>query len=80
MAVDPKLLAKARQTPHALRFDEALRLVRQLGYEKVRQVRGHRIFRHASFAPLNLQEGAHGRAKAYQVRRLLRAAKDALRV
>jgi len=75
MAVDSKLLAKARVSPHALRFEEALRLGRQLGFEKVRQVRTHRIFRHPRLSPLNLQEGPGGRAKAYQVRRMLRAAK-----
>jgi hypothetical protein len=75
MAVDPKLLAKARHSPHALRFEEALRLGRQLGFEKVRQVRTHRIFRHPVLSPLNLQEGPGGHAKAFQVKRMLRAAK-----
>ena len=76
MAVDAKLLAKARRAPHALRFDEALRLGRQLGFEKVRQARRHRIFRHPVLSPLNLQEAPGGLAKAWQVRRMLLAAKD----
>jgi hypothetical protein len=76
MAVDAKLLAKARRTPQALRFEEALRLGRQLGFEKVRQARAHRIFRHPVLSPLNLQEAPGGLAKAWQVRRMLLAAKD----
>ena len=71
MAVDAKLLEKARLRPHALRFEEALRLSRQLGFEKVRQARGHRILRHAVAIALNLQAGPDGHAKAYQVRRML---------
>ena len=75
MAVDPKLLEKARRTPHALPLEEALRLGRQLGFEKVRQVRGHRVFRHPVLSPLNLQASGNGHAKAYQVRRLLEASR-----
>jgi hypothetical protein len=73
--VDRKLLDKARRSPHALTFDEALRLGRQLGFEKVRQVRGHRVFRHAVLSPLNLQESRGGHAKVYQVRRMLQLSK-----
>ena len=80
MAVDTKLLEKARRTPHLLRFEEALRLGRQLGFEKVRQVRGHRVFRHPVLSPLNLQESRDGRAKAWQVRRMLVAARGVPRV
>jgi hypothetical protein len=76
MTIDAKLLAKARRTPQALRFEEALRLGRQLGFEKVRHVRAHRIFRHPLLSPLNLQESRDGLAKAWQVRRMLLAAKD----
>ena len=75
MAVDAKLLEKARRAPHMLRFEDAVRLVRQLGFEKVRQVRGHRIYRHPVSSPLNLQQGRDGRAKAWQVRRMLLAAR-----
>jgi predicted RNA binding protein YcfA (HicA-like mRNA interferase family) len=71
MPIDQTLLDKARRRPHALRLDEALRLSRQLGFEKVRQVRGHRILRHAAAVTLNLQAGRDGYAKAYQVRRML---------
>ena len=75
MPLDRKLLEKARRSPHALRFEEAVRLGRELGFQKVRQVRGHRIFRHSKLSAFSLQEGADGRAKAYQVRRMLEAAK-----
>ena len=71
MAIDPALLEKARHRPHALRLEEALRLSRQLGFVKVRQVRGHRILHRAAAVALNLQTGPRGYAKAYQVRRLL---------
>jgi uncharacterized protein (DUF58 family) len=75
MALDPSLLEKARRAPGRLRFEEALRLARQLGFEKVRQGRHHRVFRFGSGRlPLNLQEGPHARAKAYQVRAMLRLA------
>ena len=72
--VDAKLLAKARAVPQAVRFEEALRLARQLGFEKVRQVRSHRLFRMPAAvpAPLNLQEGPGGRVKVYQLAVLLR--------
>jgi len=71
MVIDQALLEKARLRPQALRLEEALRLSRQLGFEKVRQVRGHRILRHAAAVALNLQAGRDGHAKAYQVRRML---------
>lgn len=75
MAVDEKLLEKARRVPARVRFEEAVRLARQLGFEKVRQARHHRVFRFgAAVAPLNLQEGPHARAKAYQVTAMLRMA------
>ena len=81
MSLDEKLLAKARRRPEHVRFEEALRLTRQLGYEKVRQVARHRVFRRARGAGpvrlLSLQEGARGMAKAYQVERLLEQAAGA---
>jgi hypothetical protein len=81
MSLDEKLLEKARRSPQRLRFEEALTLTRQLGYEKVRQVARHRVFRRARGAGpvhlLSLQEGAHGMAKAYQVERLVEQAAGA---
>ena len=75
MNVDRELLEKARRTPATLRFEEVLRLTRQLGFAKVRHVRGHRIFRHPRLSAFNLQETRDGRAKVWQVRRLLEAAR-----
>ena len=75
MAIDPQLLDKARRAPHAVGFEEALRLCRQLGFQKVRHVRGHRILHHPARGPLSMQEGPHGRAKAYQVRHLVEVAR-----
>jgi hypothetical protein len=75
VTIDPILLDKARRSPHAVRFEEALRLCRQLGFLKVRHVRGHRILHHPSRGPLSMQEGPQGRAKAYQVRHLLETAR-----
>ena len=75
MTIDRALLEKARRTPSALRFEEALRLTRQLGFAKVRHVRGHRIFRHPGLSAFNLQDTRDGRAKAWQVRRLVDAAR-----
>ena len=75
MSLDEELLEKARRNPHHLRFEEAIRLTRQLGFEKVRQVGSHRVFRRARGAGpvhlLSLQEGARGMAKAYQVEHLI---------
>jgi hypothetical protein len=73
MRIDPELLAKARARPDALSFEEAVRLTRQLGFEKVRQVARHRIFRRAGreHRLFSLQEGRGGKAKAYQVEQLL---------
>ena len=76
MTLDPALLERARRSPHALGFEEALRLCRQLGFQKVRHVRGHRIFHHATRGPLSMQEGPRGRAKGYQVRWLLGVARE----
>ena len=73
MAIDPTLLDKARTSPHVVGFEEALRLCSQLGFQKVRHVRGHRILHHPSQGPISLQEGREGRAKVYQIRWLVDA-------
>jgi len=75
MTVDRELLEKARRTPQALRFEDVLRLTRQLGFAKVRHVRGHRIFRHPNLSAFNLQDAGGGRVKVWQVRRLVEAAR-----
>lgn len=87
MPVNRQLLRQARESPENLRFDEAVTLAQQLGFELVRRAGSHRIFRHPQAGsireqfphPLNLQEGEHGKAKAYQVRQMLLMA-EALRL
>jgi hypothetical protein len=75
MTVDRELLEKARRTPQDLRYDEVLRLTRQLGFAKVRHVRGHWIFRHPRLSAFNLQDAGAGRVKVWQIRRLVEAAR-----
>jgi hypothetical protein len=58
---------------------EAKALAKQCGFVEDRQKGSHVVYHHPSAAlirnryhrPLNLQEGADGKAKAYQVRQLL---------
>lgn len=79
MAVDEKLLARARRTPAGLTFAEALSLAQQLGWQEVRTRGSHHIFHHPLAPkikdrypqPLNFQEGKDGNAKAYQVRQMI---------
>lgn len=82
MPIDRKLLERAYRRPQDLRFDEAVALAEQLGFECVRIAGSHHVFRHprgplvrAQFPrPLNLQEGTDGKAKAYQVKQLVQMA------
>ena len=68
---------KARQAPGSLRFEEACRLARCLGFEQVRWTGGsHRVFKKPGTPGLiNLQTRA-GEAIAYQVRQILALAED----
>jgi hypothetical protein len=80
--VDASLLAKARENPQDLRFDEAKMLATELGFQLARISGSHHIYTHPLGTslrerfprPLNLQEGANGKAKAYQVRSMLEMA------
>lgn len=82
MAVDEKLLAKARQNPADLTFEEAVSLAEQLGWEEERTRGSHKIFHHPSAPkirnlyprPLNLQRGKDDKAKGYQVRQMIKMA------
>jgi len=84
MAIDEKLLARARQNPEGLTFEEAVSLANQLGWIERKAPRGgsHRIFHHPSAPkimdryprPLNFQRGKDGKAKAYQVRQMIQMA------
>jgi hypothetical protein len=79
MPVDEQLLARARENPASVTFDEARSLAQQLGWERTRINGSHHIFRHPLGQkirdrypqPLNLQEGKSGDAKPYQVRQML---------
>lgn len=82
MAIDERLLARARHNPAGLTFEEALALAKQLGWQEVRIRGSHHIFHHPLAPsirdrypqPLNLQEGKDGTAKAYQVRQMMQMA------
>ncbi len=67
-----KLLRKIMAGAHNVRFAELRRLAEAFGYRLDRVNGSHHIFEHASAdRPLNLQN-VGGKAKAYQVRQLLR--------
>lgn len=80
MAVSPKLLAKAEQSPANLSFDDARKLAEQLGWVHKRTKGSHNIFHHpdwhrdTSLPPLNLQS-RNGQAKPEQVADLIRRAR-----
>ena len=82
MAVDADLLARAYENPAGLRMEEAVRLAESLGWYEVRQRGSHRHFRHPEAhtiskefpIPLDFQPKSDGKAKAYQVRQMLKMA------
>ena len=68
-----RTLAKARNNPAGLRFSEFESLVEAFGFRFVRQTGSHRFFgRPDGPVTLNIQPDHNGRAKAYQVRDLLK--------
>jgi hypothetical protein len=79
MAVNQKLLERARRAPQDLTMAEVTALATQCGFVEDRQKGSHAVYHHPRAAlirnlyprPLNLQEGPDGKAKAYQVRQLL---------
>lgn len=84
MAIDENLLAKAKNNPEDLWFDDAVRLAKQLGWVESRKRGSHVIFYHPKGQllrgnypkPLNLQRGKNGKAKSYQIRQMLEMAKE----
>jgi hypothetical protein len=84
MPIDENLLKRARENPKGLRFEEAVQLAEQLGFREVHRKGSHRIYRHEQGEqlrsrfprPLNLQCGQNGKAKVYQVKQMLKMAKD----
>jgi predicted RNA binding protein YcfA (HicA-like mRNA interferase family) len=69
-----ELAETARRSPANIRFRDLCGLLLHLGYVLDRKRGSHRIYRHPSRPDLplvNLQEGASGKAKPYQVRQIL---------
>ena len=72
-----RLVKKARESPGGLRFEEACRLARCLGFEQVRRTAGsHRVFKKPGVRGLINLQNRDGRAIAYQVRQILHLAED----
>ena len=73
MSKHRKLFDAIRNNPQDVRFAALVRLLKGLGFARVRQADSHSIHQHA--APrgelVNLQESADGKAKPYQVRQVL---------
>jgi hypothetical protein len=82
MEIDRELLNKARRNPSDLRFEDALKLARQLGFDTPRVRGSHHVMTHPKGAmvrgvyprPLNLQKRGDGKAKAYEIRQMLQMA------
>ena len=73
MSKKRKLLAAIRNNPSGVRFDDLVRLVEALGFERERGEGSHAIYVHArAEVPfLNLQTTKDGKAKTYQVEQVL---------
>ena len=68
-----KLLAKARNNPRGLRFDELIRLLDAYGWQLARVRGSHHIFkRDGVWDQINIQELKGGKAKPEQVKEVLR--------
>ncbi len=68
-----KTLARARNNPGDVRYSDFLALAVALGYRSRRGSGSHQVFVHPAIPlHLNVQPGRDGKAKDYQVRRLLR--------
>jgi len=77
MAKCDKLLLKARNSPHNLKFEEVCALAECYGWNYVGGGGSHRVYMHPTLgntvgSMMNLQS-KKGKAKAYQVRQLLGA-------
>ncbi len=72
-----KLVRKARESPGSLRFAEACRLARCLGFEQVRRTAGsHRVFKKPGSRSLINLQNRDGAAIAYQVKQILNLAEE----
>ena len=68
------ILEQARRSATNLRFSELHRLVEAIGYQLRRRKGSHHVFTHGvrpELPMINLQDDS-GKAKAYQVRQVLR--------
>lgn len=68
------LLAKAKANPKGLRFSEACALAESYGWMLARSTGGsHRVYkRPGAMGMIVVQEGENGKAKAYQIRQIVR--------
>ena len=72
-----KLVRRARESPGNLRFAEACRLARCLGFEQVRRTAGsHRVFKKPGSRSLISLQNQDGAAIAYQVKQILNLAEE----
>jgi len=72
-----RLIRKARRSPGGLRFEEACRLARCLGFEQVRRTGGsHRVFKRPGAPGLINLQNRDGSAITYQVKQILALAED----
>lgn len=68
-----KVLEKATNNPGGIRFSEFVALAEALGYDLARVRGSHRLYAHPLIPDhLNIQPGSDGKAKDYQVRKLLK--------
>lgn len=75
MASVPKILASMRNNPHGIRFGDAMKVAKHYFGQPRSAGTSHHVFGTGELGtPLvNLQAGDDGKAKVYQVRRLLEA-------
>ncbi len=72
-----KLVRMARESPGNLRFAEACRLARCLGFEQVRRTSGsHQVFKKPGRRGLINLQNRGGEAIEYQVRQILNLAEE----
>jgi predicted RNA binding protein YcfA (HicA-like mRNA interferase family) len=67
------LLARARNSPKGLRFDEVCALAECTGFVFDRERGSHKIYTRSGYREhINLQRTRDGKAKPYQVRQVLK--------
>lgn len=72
MTTIEKLLAKVRNSPSGITFDELCRLADRSGFVFRRQGGSHKVYKHKIHGMImNFQPDRNGMAKAYQVKQLL---------